>query len=140
MAHDPQNKILYWDHRIGNFGNGLLIDMLWAYDNVRKEQLNAHMSKTSDGGKTWSAPVDTGLVVKTDDFGRSWDAAQPLVIYNHQQKQQERSEKLDDYLVEMGTWAYGLVNGIKLLNGKVLVTYYAGNDVTTNIHWSLLKI
>lgn len=168
VAHDPQNKIFYWDHRIANFGSGLLIDMLWAYDNVQKKQLNAHMSKTSDGGKTWSAPVDTGLVgqpwpiaidektflvacvdryqsktirvVKTDDFGRSWDAARSVVIYNHQQKQQERSEKLDDYLVEMGSWAYGLVNGIKLSNGNVLVTYYAGNGLTTNICWSLLEI
>jgi hypothetical protein len=167
VAHDPENKILYWDQRIANFGNGLLVDMFWAYDNVRNSELNAYMSKTADGGRTWTQPADTGLVGQpwpiainehtlavvsadrnksqaikiflTDNFGRTWDAAPPLMIYN-QQQQIVKSKTLNEYLVDMTSWSYGLPSGIKLSNGNVLVTYYAGNEITTNIHWYLIKI
>ena len=168
VAHDPQNKILYWDHRIADFGNGVMIDMLWAYDNVNNRELNAHMSKTTDGGKNWTTPVDTGLigqpwaividkttflvvcvdrhksqtirVVMTNDFGKSWEADSALVIYNHQQKQREHTKDIAEHLTQMGTWSYGLANGIKLSNGNVLVNYYAGNGISTDICWALLKI
>ena len=163
VAHDPESKILYWDHRIANFGNGVMIDMLWAYDNVHHRELNAHMCKTTDGGKTWSQPVDTGLVgqpwpividettflvvcvdrhisqtirvVMTDDLGKSWDDASALLLYDHQQKQQERTDSLGEHLVEMGSWSYGLASGIKLFGGDVLFAFYAGNAHTTDICW-----
>lgn len=168
VAHDPQSKILYWDHRIANLGNGRLVDMFWAYDNVLNKEINAHMSKTIDGGQTWTQPEDTGLVgqpwpipineqsfvivkvdrnisqtievVLTDNFGQSWDATPPLVIYSDKEQQLFNSSDLNEHLVDMGSWAYGLPSGIKLLDGNVLITYYAGSDVTVDIHWCLIGI
>jgi len=166
VAHDPQNKILYWDYRLANFGNGKLISMFWAYDNVHNKELNAHVSSTADGGRTWTVPVDTGLVgqpwpividehrfvvtavdrdhsqtiyaVLTEDFGRTWHDAGRVVIYNHRE-QVAQSEDLNEYLVEMGSWSYGLPSGIKLANGDILLTYYAGDDAATSIHWCLVR-
>lgn len=168
VAHDPQSKIHYWDHRIADFGNGVLIDMLWAYDNVHNRELNAHMTKTTDGGKVWSVPVDTGLVgqpwpividektflvvcvdrhksqtirvVMTDDFGESWDAAPSLAIYTHQQKMGEYGENLAEHLAGQVSWSYGLANGIKLSNETVLITYYAGDSTTTNVYFSRVSL
>ena len=168
VAHDPQSKILYWDHRIADLGNGRLVDMFWAYDNTLNKELNAYMSKTIDGGQTWTQPEDTGLVgqpwpipideqsfvvvkvdrnksqtievVLTDNFGQSWNAAPPLVIYSNKEQQLSDSSDLNEHLVGMASWAYGLPSGIKLLDGNVLVTYYAGSDVTVDIHWCLIRI
>ena len=76
----------------------------------------------------------------TNDLGESWEIDSSLIIYNHQQKQREHTKDIAEHLVQMGTWSYGLANGIKLANGNVLVNYYAGNGISTDICWALLKI
>ena len=168
VAHDPESRILYWDHRIVSLGGGRLVDMFWAYDNIANKELNAYMSITTDGGRMWTQPADTGLagqpwpipvdsqsfavvkvdrnksqsidMVLTDNLGRSWDAAAPVTIYSDKQQRACGSADLNEHLVDMSSWAYGLPSGIRLSDGNILVVYYAGNSIAVDILWCLVRV
>jgi Neuraminidase (sialidase) len=161
VASDPQSKIFYFDHRIANFGNGKLLDFFWGYDNVNHKELNTYMSITYDNGENWSQPSVTSIVGQpwpiaidensfalvsvdrnysqtiklylSDNFGKSFDAAEPLTIYSRD-KDYVAPEQLNDQLVEQMQWAYGLPSGIKLNNGNLMITWYAGDETATNIY------
>jgi hypothetical protein len=167
VAHDPQSRIYFWDHRIANLGKGRLVDLFWAYDAVENRELNAYISKTVDCGQAWSQPLPTSIVgqpwpipVSNDQFavvvvdrnysqtiklyltnnhGESFDAAEPLIIYNAK-KPAIHESTLNEQLTQMGNWFYGLPSGCKLMDGKLLIVYYAGNDTSTDINWCKVKI
>ena len=160
VASDPESRILYWDHRIAGLGSGKLVDFFWGYDNVNCKELNAYQSKTLDNGTTWSQPAVTEIVGQpwpialdddtfavvavdrnftqtiklylTDDFGESFDAAEPLLIYHRDQEYTLQGE-LNEQLQEQMNWAYGLPSGIKLPNGNLMITWYAGDKNTTDV-------
>ena len=168
VAHDPQSRILYWDHRIANLGQGRLVDFFWAYDNLVNKELNAYMSLTTDGGKHWSDPAETEIVGQpwpiaidhdafavvvvdrhrsqniklylTENFGQSFDAAEPIVIYDHHRVAAGVGKSLTEQLAEQRQWSYGLPSGIKLSNGNLMITYYAGTEAVTNIHWCEIRL
>ena len=166
VAHDPQCRIYFWDHRIANLGHGRLIDLFWAYDTLQNKELNVYMSRSDDYGTTWSSPAPTDLV------GQPWpiylhneaiavaavdrsvsqtiklylthltdrlDAVDSLVLYNADDVQKSQGS-LNEQLITQGSWAYGLPSGCKLKNGQLLVVYYAGNQTSTDIHWCKVKI
>jgi len=163
VAHDPQSRIMYWDHRIANLGGGTLVDFFWAYDNINNKELNAHMSITTDHGHSWTKPAETAIVGQpwpifidknsfavavvdrnhshtikvylTDNMGESFDAAEPLSLYDQNVKSTDEDNDLNKHLVAQSQWAYGLPSGIKLKNGNLMITWYAGSEETTNIQW-----
>lgn len=163
IASDSQSRILYWDHRIANLGGGKLVDFFWAYDNLNNKELNAHMSLTVDNGPNWTQPVQTSIIGQpwpvaidensfavvainrnyshtikvylSDNLGKSFDAAEPLTVYSRNSKNIEDSTELNEQLVAQTQWAYGLPSGIKLMNGNLMMTWYAGNEAATSIQW-----
>lgn len=162
VAYDPECKIYYWDHRLLNLGEGNLIDLFWAYDAVNNKELNAYISKSVDFGKTWSIPSPTEIVGQpwpirigkntfavvavdrnisqtiklylTNNGGKTFDAGEPVLIYNNQ-KIAQSNDKLNEQLVEMSNWSYGLPSGIRLSDGTIMIVYYAGSENTTDICW-----
>lgn len=167
VAHDPECKIFYWDHRIANLGKGRLVDLFWAYDAVAQKELNVYISRSDDFGDHWSVPARTPLVgqpwpiaIKDDQFaivavdrnvsqtitlcmtqngGKSFDASEPLILYDNKTGPSQK-KFLNDQLVEMSNWAYGLPSGICLPEGVVMVVYYAGDDRVTDINWCKIKL
>jgi hypothetical protein len=75
----------------------------------------------------------------TDNNGQNFDIAEPLIIYNAK-KPAIYESTLNEQLTQMGNWFYGLPSGCKLMDGKLLIVYYAGNDAGTDIHWCKVKI
>jgi hypothetical protein len=63
VAHDPANRLLYWDQRLAvDRGSGRLVGMFWTHDRVAGQDRNAHIawSDTPDG-TSWSIPADAGF-------------------------------------------------------------------------------
>lgn len=61
VAHDPENRIFYWDQRPAVLSDGTILDLFWTYDNQGLRYLNIHARCSKDGGKTWSEIWDTGV-------------------------------------------------------------------------------
>ncbi len=167
VAYDPECKIYFWDHRIANLGQGDLVDLFWAYDAVNNKELNVYMSQSSDYGKTWSKPAETKLVgqpwpipVQGDTFavvavdrtvsqtiklfltnnsGKTFDASEPLVIYDNKTGDSQK-KTLNEQLVEMANWSYGLPSGALLSDNTVMIAYYAGNKDAIDVNYCKVKL
>jgi hypothetical protein len=166
VAHDPQCRIYFWDHRMANLGHARLIDLFWAYDTTENKELNVYMSQSDDYGKTWLMPAQTDIV------GQPWpiyirnnaiavavvdrsisqtiklhmanltdrlDVVDSLVLYNAGDVLKSQGD-LNEQLTTMGSWAYGLPSGCKLKHEQLLVVYYAGNQTSTDINWCKVKL
>jgi hypothetical protein len=111
VAHDPQGRVLYWDQRLtAEPFSGELIAMFWTYDRRAQRDLDIHIAWGAPDGRTWSRPASTGIAgqicaplalghgrvfaayvhrhhppslraILSDDFGRTWTAAEELVFY-----------------------------------------------------------
>ena len=87
VMRDPQQKIIYWESKIVELtaerphqGNGRLLAVAWAYDEVAGADLPNHYAVSDDGGKSWSAPASTGLQGQTPTpFGL--DDGRVLMVY-----------------------------------------------------------
>lgn len=167
VAHDPECKIYYWDHRIANLGMGKLVDLFWAYDTEKNKELNAYLSKSIDFGENWTKPEETKIVGQpwpisidedrfavvavdrnfsntiklylTNDFGKDFNTAEPLIIYDNK-KTATAKANLNDQLVEMTNWSYGLPSGCKLNDKEILIVYYAGDTAGVDINWCKVKL
>ena len=87
VMRDPQQKIIYWESKIVELtaerpqqGNGRLLAVAWAYDEVAGADLPNHYAVSDDGGKSWSAPASTGLQGQTPT-PFSLDDARVLTVY-----------------------------------------------------------
>ncbi len=60
-AADPDNRIFYWDQRPIVLKSGKIVDFFWTWDNVQSGYHNITMTASDDGGRTWTAPHDTGI-------------------------------------------------------------------------------
>jgi hypothetical protein len=72
VMRDPEQRIIYWESKIAELpaerpqqGNGRLLAVAWAYDQVAGADLPNQYAISADGGKTWSAPASTGLQGQT---------------------------------------------------------------------------
>ena len=61
VAADPTGQVFYWDQRTTVLRDNVLLTFLWTYDRTVKKDLPIHWTGSDDGGRTWSAPRDTGI-------------------------------------------------------------------------------
>ena len=167
VAYDPECKIYYWDHRIANLREGNLVDLFWAYDAIDNKEVNVHMSRTFDFGKNWSNPFPTEIIGQpwpiainkntfavvvvdrnisqaiklylTDNCGKSFDAHEPVVIYNNKTDSIQK-DKLNEQLTHQAEWFYGLPSGNYLSDGTIMIVYYVGSGQITDINWCKIKL
>src|SRR3989339_229603 len=105
-------------------------------------------------GQPWPIPVDdsrfavvtvdrnysqTIKLYLTSNNGQSFDVAEPLIIY-HAKNTTIHDDTLNGQLTTMGNWAYGLPSGCRLVDGQLLLVYYAGDDTSTDINWCRVKL
>jgi hypothetical protein len=109
--NDPDGRLAYYDQRIVEVAGGRLLTMAWVHDVVHDVTLTARSATSTDGGRTWSEPLDTGILggpinpvvladgrivafyarrsaptgirgVVSDDGGRTWNLAGEFVLWD----------------------------------------------------------
>ena len=165
---DPSGRIFYWDMRAGVAPDGRVGAFSWTYDSESNKYLNIHRRISFDGGRTWSLPEDLGFsdqaahpailpdgrvaLAWVDRFGsRSirarlagaidapFDPDTEVAVYEHD-VEAAATDNTGELLEDMSLWSFGLPFAETLLDGDVLVLYYAGTDEALDIHWARLQL
>ena len=148
-------------------GDGRLIAMIWTHDRHSGQDLEMHVTRGSPDGKSWERPVSTGISgqiaaplvlpdgrvfaayvhrhdspslrsILSDDFGKSWTAAEELVLYNSHagaESGMDTQRSLEEIWEDMARWTFGHPACRLLPDGKVMVALYAGDRSSTGIDW-----
>jgi sialidase-1 len=58
----PSRDVVPFESRIIEMQPGRLVTISWAYDMTHNRNLNNQVTVSHDNGKTWSKPIDTGLL------------------------------------------------------------------------------
>ena len=168
VAHDPAGEVLYWDQRLCVAPDtGELIAMLWSHDRRSQHDLDIHITWGSPDARRWTPPASTEIggqicaplalgggrvfaayvhrhppptlrAILSDDFGRTWTAADELVFYEKAtgpESGMAGSRDFSDYWADMSIWTFGHPTPLLLPNGDVMVAYYAGDSTAMGIHW-----
>ena len=169
VAEDPSGRIFNWDLRCGVGVDGKIATFAWTYDTDTQEYVNIHRRVSTDGGQSWSDPVDLGfadqagppvmlpdgrvVLVWVDRFGGQcirarvapsidapFDPESEVTIYSHAAPKDKKSQDTGHLLVDMEIWAFGLPFATALPDGDVLVTYYAGDASAMSLHFARLVL
>ena len=62
---DPKQEIRYWESKIIELPDHILLGVAWAYNQAQKKDLPNQYVISRDGGKSWSTPKSTGLIGQT---------------------------------------------------------------------------
>lgn len=173
VAHDPDGNILYWDQRLTIAPDtGEVIAMLWTHDRRTGRDVDIHIAYGSPDARRWSRPESTGIAgqicnplalgggrvlatyvhrhhppslraILSDDFGRTWTAAEELVFYDKSlgaESGMDASRGFADYWADMNVWTFGHPEPLLLPDGDVMVAYYAGDSTAMGIHWVRIRL
>lgn len=168
VAHDPQGEFLYWDQRLTVAPDtGELLAMLWTHDRRVGQDIDIHIAWGSADARRWTPPVSTGITgqicaplalgggrvfaayvhrhhppslraILSDDFGRTWTAAEELAFYEKARGGESGigvARDFADYWADMSIWTFGHPEPRLLPGGDVMVAYYAGDSSAMGIHW-----
>jgi hypothetical protein len=171
VARDPANARFYWDQRLAvHPDTGRLVAMFWTHDAAAGRDLDVHIAWGSPDGQRWTAPSGTGLpgqhcqpvplggdrlvalyarrrdrpgvrAVLSRDFGRTWDLAGDLAIYESGAGAESGASgrrEIGEYWDDMVAWRFGHPRGVLLPSGEVFAVYYAGVDAAKGVRWARL--
>lgn len=65
VLRDPEGRVVYWESKIVELGDGRLLAAAWAYDEDAAADRPNQFALSDDGGRTWTAPSSTGLQGQT---------------------------------------------------------------------------
>lgn len=163
---EAQSPIIYWESKIVEFPDGRLLATAWAYDEAAAKDLPNQYAISTDGGQTWSAPVDTGLLGQT---GTPFVLGDDRIIYVYRRIDQpglwanvvrlEGEQWINE--TETPIWGAG-IDGLtstsedmyrnftvlrfgapcisQLLNGDLFVAFWCVEDCVSNIRWYKLRV
>ena len=60
-AWDPTDRLIYGDARPRVMRNDTLLSFYWTFDTVTGSLRNIHAAQSTDSGRTWTLPWDTGV-------------------------------------------------------------------------------
>ncbi|MDN3688780.1 sialidase family protein [Cyclobacterium jeungdonense] len=163
VTHHP--GMFYWDQRPLVLNDGKrLVNFFWTFDGVNNQYKNIHRSESTDGGKSWSQPQDTGvygqpghpvqlpdgrlMLVTIDrrslpelylhlsrDEGKRFDTSILLTSFERP-RQDSQFMKMDEAWEEMARYSVGHPQLLLLENGEILAYFYQGSHPdTTAIHF-----
>ena len=55
------DKIIYWESKIIELSNNVLLAIAWVYHEAQKKDLPNHYTISCDGGRTWMVPCSTDI-------------------------------------------------------------------------------
>jgi sialidase-1 len=79
------DNIIFWESKIIELKNGILVAVAWTYDEKNGIDLPDHFTTSDDGGKTWKAPVSTGIHGETMAIAELTDG-RLLTVYRRMDK------------------------------------------------------
>jgi len=168
VANDPNNRLMFWDQRHSISGDRHTA-MFWTYDRTANKDANIHLSLSSDGGRSWTLPKDTGIVGQvahpvllsdgrlmviyidrfhtrsirarlSNDYGNTF-GEEELVV--HQQPRNSADAGVEsqsaEYLQDMQLWSFGRIDALADEQGDIWTVFYAGDSRSTGIHWAHIK-
>lgn len=62
MMNDPERRVAHYDQRCCLRADGTIVSLAWAHDVIDDVTLPARVGFSDDGGRTWSAPAETGIM------------------------------------------------------------------------------
>jgi hypothetical protein len=65
VMREPEGAVYFWESKIVELPDGRLLATAWAYDDVAKADRPNAYAVSADGGRSWSAPISTGLTGQT---------------------------------------------------------------------------
>jgi len=102
-----------------------------------------------DDGRLLAFVVDRGrpgtmtLWCSPDD-GRTWPAADRLVVYQHEERAalSQGRDQIDfkQYWEDMGKWSFGHPALRRLADGRLVAAWYAGTPDCMSLHWARVRI
>ncbi len=148
--------------------------MFWTHDLKGQKDLSVHrVAGSVDGAIRPQAPQATGIpgqiaaplrladgtllavvvdrnqpatmtLWQSDNNGRSWPAAQRLVVYTHDERavltQGQENIDFSQYWEDMGKWSFGHPALTHLDENHVLAAWYAGTPTHMSIRWARIRI
>lgn len=111
MLNDPERRVAHYDQRCTVLPGGRIVSLAWAHDVIAEVTLPARVGFSDDGGRSWSAAVETGILAGpvnpvtlpdgrifasyarrtaprgvrcclSEDGGRTWRVDRELVIFD----------------------------------------------------------
>jgi hypothetical protein len=65
VMFDPAGQLNFWESKIVELPDGLLLAVAWVYDRAASKDHPNHYAISRDGGGTWSRPASTELLGQT---------------------------------------------------------------------------
>lgn len=163
VCSDPAGRVFHWDQRAAVTPDGSLVAFSWTYDREANCYLDIRRHRSSDEGRSWTAPEEIGITDQpshpailpdgrivlawVDRFGTCSirarmaahaDAAfkpETEVVLLDRGRPAASTTTTSEMLADMSIWTFGLPYAEALPDGSVLVLYYAGDSRSMGIHW-----
>ena len=162
-------SIYYWDQRLSALKNGQVADLFWTFDRNKGDYINIHMCRSTDGGRTFGQPWDTGLsgqpgnVIEGDDgrllaiyinrdaapvikLAESMDGGQSwrdvCTVFELATAAQGKSNAgMNDVWSEMGAFSVGHPFLYRMCDGTLWVYFYSGPSThRTDFHYVKIEL
>jgi hypothetical protein len=85
VMNSDADKIIYWEGKIIELANGVLVAVAWAYNEAQGKDLSNHYTISRDGGITWLTPRSTGIQGQTMSIVALYDD-HLLIVYRRMDK------------------------------------------------------
>ncbi|MGI8423320.1 MAG: sialidase family protein [Chloroflexota bacterium] len=168
-----ENALYFWDQRLAiHPRTGEIVRMCWTHDPRAGIERDVHIAWGTRDGRKWTVPVGTGLpgqhcqpiaidgdrlvavyarrhdpagivASSSRDFGRTWDRADDLVVFNSKEGvepgatgQRDTAEKWGD----MVRYRFGHPRGVLLPSGEIFAVWYAGDDAAKRVQWGRIAL
>ncbi|CAN5857724.1 hypothetical protein BH20CHL4_BH20CHL4_12990 [soil metagenome] len=82
-------------------------------------------------------------MVISEDFGMTWDSDNELTFYDHAALpaiEHDASKPFEEFWRDMMRWEFGHPRAVLNPDGDVLIAYYAGDQNSTSMVWSLIEL
>lgn len=166
VMKEPAGKVFFWESKIAELPDGRLLAVAWAYDDTAKKDRPNQYALSADGGKSWSAPMSTGLHGQTltphilEDGkiisvyrridkpglwanisrldGNRWINKTELPLWG--QQAQGLTAANANMVHNFNVLRFGAPSITRLLDGTIFVAFWCYEDCVSNIRWFKLRV
>lgn len=167
VLEDPHGRCGYLEHKLTDLGDGRVLLTAWTVEMANLHDLPNTAVLSTDGGRTWGAPVSTGIAGQTLST-LSLGGDRLLVLYNqryghqgivaalatltdgewlvhdatllHDAETVRERRMATDGVEEMVEFTFGFPTAVALPGGEALATFWAGPYGRVAVRWARLEI
>ena len=170
LAGGPDCEKTFWHARVIKLSDGRLLTFPWTGDKTGKTFLPLHRVVSDPSGLEWSppeaidvrgqtnCPVDLGeggialvysfretekpgiYMALSNDYGRSWDTDHQVQIWDAYGRESIGAARTSTYPAAHDNIAYGAPDAIRLDNGEILASFWAGQSGQMVCRWCRLRM